>query len=181
MKQFILKHKSDLIFASIIALIFLTPIKEKLIGLFSFPPDKVAVEEKLSSYNWQLEGLTTNDLQFQSLEGKVVFVNFWATWCPPCRAEMPMLQKLVNDYKNKVAFVFVTDETATVVVPFLNKYEYQFPVYRSLSRPPENFLKTNSIPASYLISPSGKIVIKHTGAADWNSEKMRTMLDELLQ
>ena len=132
--------------------------------------------ENINTYNWQLNGLNTESINFNELKNKVVFVNFWATWCPPCRAEMPMIQDLYNDYKDKIAFVFVTNENWETV----EKFYYNLPSYNSVSAPPAKFTETNSIPASYLIDKEGNILISKTGAANWNSDKVRNLLDDLL-
>ena len=104
----------------------------------------------------------------------------WATWCPPCVAEMPSLQDLYNDYKDQVVFVFVTSEGAEKVTPFMEKNNYNLPIYNMMSKEPD-LLSTQSIPTTYLINKKGEIVIKKTGAANWNSTKVRNQLDELIK
>ena len=58
----------------------------------------------LTNYNWQLRDSEGNNFNFESTKGKVVLVNLWATWCPPCIAEMPSMNALYKDYKDKVVF-----------------------------------------------------------------------------
>ena len=91
-----------------------------------------------------------------------------------------MIQKLYNDYKDKVEFVFVTTESWNTVQTFFDKYEYNLPVYNAATMPPQKLSETNSIPASYLIDKNGLIVINKVGAADWNSSNVRKLLDELI-
>ena len=88
---------------------------------------------------------------------------------------------LYNDYKDKVVFVFVTNENWNTVSSFLNKNEYDLPIYNSASTPPQNFTETNSIHASYLINKEGAILISKVGSADWNSSKVRALLDDLIE
>jgi len=149
----------------------------------AFAPSVKDVEntETLDTYNWKLNGVNTKSVNFNEYEGEVIFVNFWATWCPPCRAEMPMIQDLYNDYNDKVSFVFVTNENLATVKTFFDDKGYDLPVYNSLSAPPQKFRETNSIPASYLIDREGNILISKVGAADWNSKKVRGLLDELIK
>jgi thiol-disulfide isomerase/thioredoxin len=174
---------SNIIFVIVVLLMLYPPSREWFMRQIAFSPsvNKVEEAEKLTSYNWELKGLNTEDISFIKLKNKIVFVNFWATWCPPCRAELPMIQELYNDYKDKVAFVFVTDESWQTVQTFFNKNNYNLPTYNSVSLPPQTFLETNSIPASYLIDADGNILISKTGAADWNSDKVRELLDNLLK
>jgi len=146
---------------------------------FSPSIESIDNREAVSNYTWKLKGLTTNDLDFTSAKGKVVFVNFWATWCPPCRAEMPMIQKLYDDYKDKIEFVFVTTDSKEKVESFYKKNSYDLPTYTMVTNSPKEF-EVSSIPASYLLDKNGNIVISKVGAADWNSNKVRKLLDELL-
>lgn len=167
-----------------------------VVVLFIYPPSKVWLTRQLAfspsikksehqvdidSYNWKLRGLNTQSVNFETFKGKVVFVNFWATWCPPCKAEMPMIQGLFDDYKDKIEFVFVTDEPWSLVESFYTKYNYNLPSYNSLSAPPQKLSGTNSIPASYLLDKKGTIMVSKVGAADWNSDKIRKLLDKLIE
>lgn len=167
-----------------------------VVALFIFPSSRVWITRQLTfspsiekserrvdidSYNWNLKGLNTQSVNFESFKGKVVFVNFWATWCPPCKAEMPMIQSLYDDYKDKIEFVFITNEPWNLVEKFYTKYNYNLPSYNSLSAPPEKFSETNSIPASYLIDKKGTIMVSKVGAANWNSDKIRKLLDKLIE
>jgi thiol-disulfide isomerase/thioredoxin len=177
------KFFSNVIFVIAIGLLIYSPTRIWLLRQIAFSPSVENVKDRviINDYNWQLNGLNSENINFKELKGKIVFVNFWATWCPPCRAELPMIQKLYNDYKDKVAFVFVTNENWKKVSAFFKKNNYNLPVYNSASRPPEEFLKTNSIPSSFLIDKKGSVIIKKVGAADWNSSKVRNIMDEILK
>jgi thiol-disulfide isomerase/thioredoxin len=176
------KSVSNIIFVLAIAVLLYPPSREWFMRQIAFAPSVKDVEksEKLSGYDWNLKGLNAESINFKEFDNKVIFVNFWATWCPPCRAELPMIQKLYADYKDKVAFVFVTNEDWVKVEVFFNENDYDLPVYNSVSAPPNSFTETNSIPASYLIDKNGNILIAKTGSADWNSNKIRNLLDELI-
>ena len=176
------KSISNIIFVLVLALLLYPPSREWFMRQIAFSPSiETKSIENINTYNWQLNGLNTESINFNELKNKVVFVNFWATWCPPCRAEMPMIQDLYNDYKDKIAFVFVTNENWETVEKFYLKNEYNLPTYNAISTPPSKFTETNSIPASYLIDSNGNIVIDKVGAADWNSKKVRELLNGLIQ
>ena len=174
---------SNVIFGLAIVLLLYPPTREWGMRQIAFAPSikKIENTERIGSYHCNLEGLNSPNLNFNKFENKIVFVNFWATWCPPCRAEMPMIQNLYNDYKGKIAFVFVTNENWATVEEFYKKYSYSLPSYNSISLPPKELTKTNSIPASYLIDQKGNIIISKTGAANWNSNKVRKLIDDLLK
>ena len=176
------KHISNILFVVLIGLMLYPPTKTYFIRFISFSPSEISSEKQqsLSSYTWHLKGLNTTNVDFNQLKGKVIFVNFWATWCPPCVAEMPEIQKLYNDYKEKVVFLFVTNDDWETVQKFLTKNNYHLPIYNPLTQPPKELI-SNSIPTTYVINKQGKIVVQKTGAASWNSKTTRKMLDKLLK
>jgi len=151
-------------------------------GFAQFSPSIEDIDdiEEISSYNWKLQEANGNVLNFEDTKHRVIMVNLWATWCPPCIAEMPSMQALYNDYKEKVDFVFVSNEDKEVIYEFLVHKGYSFPVYSSISKVPETF-NVRSIPRTFLIDRNGNIIIDKSGAANWNSEKVRTTIDELIK
>ena len=181
--KFLKKNWSNILFIVLILLLIVPqtrkPIQIGLNRLFAFGPSEVAETErvKVESYNWKLatpEGELTN---FNASEGNVAIVNLWATWCPPCIAEMPSFQELYNDYSGKVDFYFISSEEPARLLKFMNKNDYSFPVYQPFSGGPAE-LQSNSLPTTYVISRSGEILVEKTGAADWNSSGFRKKLDE---
>jgi thiol-disulfide isomerase/thioredoxin len=111
--------------------------------------------------------------------GRVAFLSYWATWCPPCIAELHSIQKLYVDYADKMDFILLTNEDPAVVRRFLEKKRYELPVYFPSIETPEALYET-SIPTNYIIDATGKIMVKETGAADWNSPNIRKLLDSLI-
>ncbi|MGA9271236.1 MAG: TlpA disulfide reductase family protein [Lutimonas sp.] len=188
--KFIRKNLSNILFV-LFALFLFTPyglpVRALLIkgvsvvttSVFNIEVD-ASEREKLESYNWKLITMSGENMDFQSLEKKVILVNFWATWCPPCVAEMPGMQKLYDDYGDRVAFVFVARDEQGRVEEFLKKKNLNLPVYYERTAPPE-LLSTSSLPTTYLIDTQGMIRVDKVGAADWNSKKVRSLLDELIQ
>lgn len=180
-------QRSNIIFFGIIALIFFTPLRgivQEYVGkakMLLIPPSIEDKEDrtKVTDYNWNLKGVNTNDYDFENAKNKVVFLNYWATWCPPCRAEMPSIQKLYNDYNDKITFLFISNENASTVAEFLKQNNYTLPSYNQLTKSPNAF-SVSSIPATYIINKKGEVVVHTIGSANWNSEKIRTLLDKLL-
>lgn len=185
MIPFLKKNWSNILFFAFLALLIIPqtrmPIQVFVQRLISFSPSEKKEEnrETLEDYNWNLIQLNAENVNFSRSKGEVTLVNFWATWCPPCVAEMPSFQKLYDDYGDRVDFYFVTSEKPEKVNGFMNKNGYSLPIFLQSFKAPDA-LESNALPTTYLISKSGAIVIDETGAADWNSKKMRTLLDELL-
>jgi thiol-disulfide isomerase/thioredoxin len=109
---------------------------------------------------------------------KPVFINFWATWCPPCRAEMPSIQKLYEKYKNEVNFLIISDQSLEKQQGFLKQNNYELPVYQLLSRPKGSF-SYNVLPTTMIISSDEKIILKKEGAHNWNSKTIRKIINDL--
>lgn len=171
---------SNIIYGILIALLLIPQTRMYFLRFLSFSPSEKSVENQvtISHYDWQLKGVNTSDLDLNTVKGKVVLVNFWATWCTPCVAEMPSLHSLYNDYKDKVVFVFVTSESTDKILPFLQKKQYNLPVYQPLTQNPPEF-ETNTIPKTFLVNKQGKIVVE-VARADWNTKKTRKLIDKLL-
>lgn len=183
--RFLKKHWSNILFLLILALFFIPQtrmfIQVNLQRLFSFSPSVNAVEDqpKLHDYHWSLKTLVGVDANLANSKNKVVVVNVWATWCPPCVAEMPSLQKLYSQFKNDVDFYFVSDEKKERLIQFLQINNYDFPVYMPLGLAPEK-LQTKSLPTTYIISKDGNIVVDNMGAADWDSDTVVDLLNILV-
>ena len=92
---------------------------------------------------------------------------------------MPGIQELYNDYKDKVSFILVSNETPGKIIPFLNSKSFNLPVYTPLYQTPQIF-ESNSIPTTFIISKDGKIVLKDTGAKKWDGQNVRKLLDKLI-
>jgi thiol-disulfide isomerase/thioredoxin len=133
-----------------------------------------------SDYEWVLTELDGPAVSFSSLKNKAVFLSFWATWCPPCRAELPNIQRLYDEYGDRLVMVLASHEEPAILKSFLEQYNYTFPVYRLVQNPPEVF-RSGSIPTSFLITPDGRISVKKTGAARWDGRFFTSYIDELME
>ena len=175
-----------MLFLMLIALLIIPqtrhPIQVALHSVLSkFGPSVIDKEDqKTVSYtSWKLRDLDGNELNYKDTKGKVVFINLWATWCPPCIAEFQGIQDLYNDYKDDVVFLLVSDESPKIINNFLDKKGYDVPIFNPLTNYPKDF-EARSIPRTYIIDKEGRIVVDKKGAANWNSDKVRDQLNELL-
>lgn len=130
---------------------------------------------------FRMVGLNGQEVPFESLQGKVVFLNIWATWCPPCVAEMPNIERLYQKVgSDKIAFVMlsVDREGRDKVKRYIDKKGYSFPVYLPLSQLPQAFYSP-SIPSTFIISPEGHIVARQEGMAAYDTPEMQAFLQSM--
>ncbi len=147
-----------------------------------FSPSTLDTEDQthLDPFTYQVVDLEGNPISTKIGQGKVIFLSYWATWCPPCIAELPGIQELYDDYGDRIDFLLLTNEDPEVVRRFLEKKSYDLPVFIPRMQAPET-LYDGSIPTNYIIDFSGTVIVKETGAADWDSERVRKILNALLE
>lgn len=136
---------------------------------------------EMAGAGFKMADLQGNQVAFESLKGKVVFLNIWATWCPPCIAEMPNIQRLYDKVgSDKIAFVMLSVDEGGLekVKKFIDKKGYTFPVYMPAGSFPQEFY-SNAIPTTFIISPDGKIVAKQEGMADYDTPEVVAFLQNL--
>jgi len=138
---------------------------------------RVSLED--GDYEWTLSDLDGTAVSFSEFKDEMVLLSIWATWCPPCRAEMPNIQHLFELYGDRVRFVLASQESNETISHFMEDHGYTMPVYRLVQNPPSR-LSTSSIPTTFLIAPGGKIHVRKTGAARWDGKFFTAYLDELL-
>ncbi len=174
-----------LLFAFIISF-FVTPLgdysKVLLNKIFSFSPSVTDEMDrnKIKDYDWRLKDANWNFFNFKKSKGKVVFINFWASWVLPCEAELASIQKFYDKFKDKVDFYIITDEEREPVEEFMNKNELTFPVTYLFIGEKMPF-KNIKIPSSYLIDQGGNMVIRKEGIADWDNSKIYNLVEQLLE
>lgn len=121
-------------------------------------------------------------LDLAEQKGKVIFVNFWATWCPPCIAEMPSIYKLYKEFENNknVLFVMVdADNNLKKSEAFQEKHGYAFPLYNLAGSIPEDYY-SGTLPTTLIIDKEGNIAYKHSGAADYSHKEVADFINSLV-
>lgn len=186
-KKSLISKLSDLLFvALIVAMVIpvsrreLMTVTSKVRMLFVGVSESDKPRQLTPEDNFVFENSNGQVLQLTTFQDRPIILNFWATWCPPCRAEMPSLQKLYKDYGDKVHFLLVTSESFDKIAPFIAKYNYSLPIYQ-LSQMPKGVLSFQVLPTTFIIDKQGHVITREEGAADWDSKKVRALLDRLLQ
>lgn len=144
----------------------------------SLPPPHFPGKQKLS-YDWALRDLDGKRIDFSAFEGKIVFLNYWATWCLSCIQEMKSIEKLQDKFKGQIIFACVADDNAETINKFLKKHNFKLPFYTLYSDPPEE-LAYQELPTTYVLENTGHIALKHIGAADWNHPSSINFFIDLL-
>lgn len=117
-----------------------------------------------------------------NLKGKVVFINFWASWCPPCRAEFPSIQEFYEKYKSNPDLVFLTvnlDDNPELGKIYLNDKNFTLPFIVPAEDIPTQYF-SGSLPTSVVLDKKGQIQLHHQGMADYSKESFYEQIDELL-
>lgn len=133
---------------------------------------------KTFDYNGRFQDLDGNMVTLSDYKGKTVFINLWATWCPPCRAEMPHISELykkVKDTENLEFLMIAVDKDMSKSKDYINKKGFSFPVVHA------NYglnasLQSQSIPTTLVINPDGEIVFYQEGMSNFDTEEFRNFL-----
>jgi cytochrome c biogenesis protein CcmG/thiol:disulfide interchange protein DsbE len=135
--------------------------------------------------NFKLESLDGRTVTLDQLHGKVVFLNIWATWCGPCREEMPSMETLYDEFRNNHDFVMLAVSQDTkgklVVAPYVGKNGYHFTVLLDPENKVGEAYDVSGVPETFIIDRSGRIVAHHMGAFDWSRPDVKDALKELLE
>ncbi|PRD56333.1 TlpA family protein disulfide reductase [Sphingobacterium gobiense] len=121
-------------------------------------------------------------VNISDLKGKVVFLNFWATWCPPCKAEMPSIQVLKDKFKdnNQVVFLIVEIEAEKEKArDFMQQSDMDLPIYYPESQIPSEWL-AGAIPTTVILDKTGDIAARHEGMADYSRTDVFDFITELI-
>lgn len=156
------------------------------------PPDLQKIKVKsVWSQKYEkttIKDLADNEIKWLSFKNKVVLVNLWATWCPPCVKELPSFEKLYKKFESEesIIFMFVTEEDRETINEFLRRKYYYLPICTVSAGkfPLEEHNNTNNggaIPATYIVVPESKEAYYHVGSAQWDDQSVIDFLNKLLK
>ena len=142
-----------------------------------------ALKERIPARDFSLAIVSSGTTQSLSgFRGKVVFLNFWATWCGPCRQEMPSMDALYGKFREKGLEILAVNimEKKADVLAFMESNKLSFPAYLDIDGTVSNSYGIQSIPTSFLIDREGKIAVRLVGSIDWDTPKIHAAIEELL-
>ncbi len=184
------KHAFSILFYGLLALFLFSPaakswLLQKVVstGLLKADIDKAEPGKIFpDAGNFSFNDATGKSSDLAELKGKVVLINFWASWCPPCRAEMPDLEALYQKLKDddRIVFLFMNeDEDRNKAIAYLNKNHPAIPLFYATGNVPDDIF-SGSLPTTVVLNKGLKIVLKKQGMAGYNTEHFIRQLKELL-
>jgi thiol-disulfide isomerase/thioredoxin len=187
----IFKKAGNYIFIGLLLILFFNPNAKAWLlrqvmatGLFNagFKKEATTIKRATSFANFSFRDDKGNVLSTSDLKGKVVFINFWATWCPPCRAEMPALNDLYNKLHADDRFIFLfmnEDNDHQKAASYLKTNGFAMPLLSSSGSVPSE-IYSGSLPTTVVLNKDGQIVYKHEGIAKYNTTEFIQQLKDLL-
>ncbi len=134
--------------------------------------------------DFSLKDLAGKKVEIKQYKGKVVFLNFWATWCGPCKEEMPSLEVLHQKLKGEnfvLLTVSVDYEGLKPVDGFISKHRYTFPVLLDPNGETLDLFEIKGIPTTFIIDKNGKVIGRAIGPRDWKSQEVFSLINLLIE
>jgi thiol-disulfide isomerase/thioredoxin len=189
LQQLLKKNLSSIILLAVLAVLLFSPNAKALLlkallgtGVFNASTAKETDAGKAALVPPILfAGIDGQAINTAELHGKVVFINFWASWCPPCIAEMGSINALYSKLKSDSRFVFIlvdADGHLPAATAFMAKHGYDLRVYSSAG-PVSGDLYSGSLPTTLIIDTNGNLVQKHEGIANYDTRNMEQFMRSL--
>ena len=163
-----------------IGILVLLQSKDSLLDLSAIP----RVNKGVLSPGFTLPDIDGNMVSLSDYKGKIVLLNIWATWCPPCVAEMPSMEKLYQELKGEDFEILAVSIDATgsnVVAPFMKKHKLSFPALTDTQGTIKDLYQTTGVPESFIIGKDGFIAEKIIGPRDWATPDVMNYFRNLVQ
>jgi peroxiredoxin len=139
--------------------------------------------EIIQAPDFLLTDLDGNQHRLSDYRGKVVIINFWATWCPPCRAEMPSMQRAWEQLEKEGILMLGINvgEDEEIIFQFTANYPVEFPLLMDLDSKVINQWPVNGLPTTFVVDPKGEIVYRAIGGREWDDLQLLDLVRALKQ
>ena len=164
--------------------LFVVPVASHS-GTVAPPPESLRVHafsEDITAPAFSLKGIDGHPLRLEDLKGKVVFLNFWATWCVPCREEMPAMERLYREYGERGLVVLAVNfqESPDTVKRFMRELHLTFPTVLDSDGAAARDFAVRGLPVSFLLSRDGRILWQAIGSREWDGAEARDYFKRIL-
>lgn len=138
---------------------------------------------EIQAPDFTLKDLDGNQVSLRDFRGKVIFLNFWATWCPPCRLEMPTMERLHEEFGDQGLVILAINyrERPEEIKAFFQEHHLTFSALLDEKVEVFELYKAWSLPTTYLINRNGEIVGKVIGYRDWHRKEARALFHQLME
>lgn len=149
--------------------------------------DLIRPSRPTTAADFTVPGLTGRPLRLKDYKGQVVFLNFWATWCPPCKQEMPSMERLYRRYRRykdkgfTILAISIDRGSPEPVAAFVKSFGLTFPIGLDSELSVANLYALRGLPVTFLIDRKGTIAALALGARDWDSKDAHAVIESLLK
>ncbi len=152
-----------------------------VLAVFLFTACGAQSEKRQKAPNFSLQTQNGKVVELSKLKGKVVLVNFWATWCPPCRAEIPDFIKVYSTYKSKgfeIVGIALDEEGWSKVIPFIEKAKMNYPIVLGTAEVVQLYGGIEAIPTTFIVDKNGYIAGRQVGllSKELLEQKLKSLL-----
>jgi len=157
----------------------LTPTQKSTLKQIGFQP---AAPDGAKSVEFRLQNLNGDTVDLSAYNDHWLLLNFWATWCAPCRFEMPSMQQLHNTF-NQQPFAVIginLQEPEESIKPFVRRMELNFPIWKDKRGEIADYFFVTGVPETWLIAPGNRPVARLIGSRDWNDQTVIRSIKSLL-
>ena len=149
--------------------------------VFLFTACTAQQEKREKAPNFSLQTQNGKVIELSKLKGKVVLVNFWATWCPPCRAEIPDFIEVYNTYKTKgfeIVGIALDEDGWSKVAPYIEKAKMNYPVVLGTAKVVQQYGGIEAIPTTFIVDRKGYIMASQVGlvSKELLEQKLKSLL-----
>lgn len=139
------------------------------------------IEKPFAAPDFMLDSESGKSYRLSDFRGQVVVINFWATWCPPCRREMPSMNRMWQKIKGKGVAVLAINvgEDADTIFEFLGTYPVSFPLLMDHDGSIVKKYPVTGLPTTYIVNPQGKVVYRAVGSREWDDPALYGQLLQL--
>jgi len=165
-----------------VSLLFLFTSIMSLPTLASMPYDKFPADPAIMAPDFQLPSLSEESIRLSDYKGKIVLLNFWATFCAPCRMEMPSLQILSDQYQDSdvvIIAVSLDEGRRRAIKKWISKIGLEFPIALEGETAGDDY-EVSSLPVTFIIGKEGQLIGRILGERKWDSSETREFIETLL-